>query len=110
MYTLSSKLKLFSIILMVVGLLGLIYGFIAVPANIEEVKELIAHDDHGEVVEMPLPGQTEDELEDDTEGLDFVPSEHEVITERTDEEVHRMAEDAELVHLEHVFHQLQNKP
>jgi hypothetical protein len=95
---------------MVVGLLGLIYGFIAVPANIEEVKELIAHDDHGEVVEMPLPGQTEDELEDDAEGFDFVPSEHEVITERTDEEVHKMAEDAELVHLEHVFHQLQNKP
>ncbi len=110
MYTLSSKLKLFSIILMVVGLLGLIYGFIAVPANIEEVKELIAHDDHGEVVEMPLPGQTEDELEDDAEGFDFVPSEHEVITERTDEKVHKMAEDAELVHLEHVFHQLQNKP
>ncbi|MCC8359891.1 quinol:cytochrome C oxidoreductase [Salinimicrobium sediminilitoris] len=110
MYTLSSKLKLFSIILMVVGLLGLIYGFIAVPANIEEVKELIAHDDHGEVVEMPLPGQTEDELEDDAEGFDFVPSEHEVITERTDEKVHKMAEDAQLVHLEHVFHQLQNKP
>ena len=110
MYTLSSKLKTFSIILMVAGLLGLIYGFIAVPANIDEVREMIAHDDHGEVVEMPLPGQTEDELEDDARGFDYVPSEHQVETERTDEEVHTMAEDAELVHLEHVLHQLQNKP
>ena len=95
---------------MVVGLLGLIYGFIAVPANIDEVRELVAHDDHGEVVEMPLTGQTEDELEDDAKGFDFVPSEHEVHTERTDEQTHTMAEDEELAHLEHVLHQLQNKP
>ncbi|MDX1602170.1 MAG: quinol:cytochrome C oxidoreductase [Salinimicrobium sediminis] len=110
MYTLSSKLKLFSIILMVVGLLGLIYGFIAAPATIDEVREMVAHDDHGEVVEMPLTGQTEDEIEDDAQGFDFVPSEHQVETERTDEEKHAMAEDAELVHLEHLLHQLQNKP
>ena len=110
MYTLSSKLKTFSIILMVAGLLGLIYGFLAVPGSIEEVREMIAHDDHGEVVEMPLPGQTEDELEDDARGFDYVPSEHQVETQRTDEEVHKMAEDEELVHLEHVLHQLQNKP
>ncbi|MEG9327124.1 quinol:cytochrome c oxidoreductase quinone-binding subunit 2 [Salinimicrobium catena] len=110
MYTLSSKLKLFSIILMVVGLLGLVYGFIAAPSTIEEVRELVAHDNHGEAVEMPLTGQTEDELEDDAKGFDYVPSEHQVETERTDEEVHSMAEDAELVHLEHVLHQLQNKP
>ena len=110
MYTLSSKLKTFSIILMVAGLLGLIYGFFAVPADIDEVREMIAHDDHGEVVEMPLTGQTEDEIEDDARGFDYVPSEHEVETDRVDEEAHTMAEDAELVHLEHVLHQLQNKP
>jgi hypothetical protein len=95
---------------MVVGLLGLVYGFIAAPSTIEEVRELVAHDDHGEAVEMPLAGQTEDELEDDAKGFDYVPSEHQVETERTDEEAHAMAEDAELVHLEHVLHQLQNKP
>jgi hypothetical protein len=110
MYTLSSKLKLFSIILMVVGLLGLAYGFIAAPSTIEEVRELVAHDGHGEVVEMPLSGQTEDELEDDAQGFDYVPSEHEVDTQRTDDDAHVMAEDAELVHLEHTLHQLQNKP
>ncbi len=96
---------------MVVGLLGLAYGFIAAPSTIEEVREMVAHDDHGETtVEMPLPGQTEDELEDDARGFDYVPSEHEVETQRTDEQTHPMAEDEELAHLEHVLHQLQNKP
>ncbi|MFD2517754.1 quinol:cytochrome C oxidoreductase [Salinimicrobium flavum] len=111
MYTLSSKLKLFSIILMVVGLLGLVYGFIAAPSTIEDVREIVAsHDDHSSAVEMPLPGQTEDELEDDAQGFDLVLSEHEVETQRMDEESHTLAEEEELVHLEHILHQLQNKP
>ena len=110
MYTLSSKLKLFSIILMVVGFLGLVYGFIAAPSTLDDVRELLAHDDHGQVMETPATGQLEDELEDDETGFDFVPSEHELDTQRTDERDHMMAEDAELVHLEHVLHQLQNKP
>jgi hypothetical protein len=110
MYTLSSKLKLFSIILMVVGLIGLIYGFIAAPSSIEDVREMVAHDGHGESMEMPVTGQLEDELEDDATGFDYVPSEHQLETERADEEGHAMAEDSELVHLEHLLHQLQNKP
>lgn len=118
MYTLSSKLKLFSIILMVVGLLGLVYGFIAAPSTIEDVKELVAshgeHGEHGEVLETPLSGQAEDELEDDAKGYDYVQSEHEVETERTDEADHGMLvegeADQEQEHLEHLLHQLQNKP
>ena len=111
MYTLSSKLKIFSIVLMVAGLIGLAYGFIAAPATIEDVRELVAHDDHGQVLETPITGQGEDELEDDETGFDYVPSEHELETERTDEVDHDMiSEDAELVHLEHLLHQLQNKP
>ncbi len=106
MYTLSSKLKLFSIILMVVGFLGLVYGFIAAPSTLDDVKEMLVHDDHGQVMETPVTGQ----LEDDETGFDYVPSEHELDTQRTDERDHIMAEDAELVHLEHVLHQLQNKP
>lgn len=110
MYTLSSKLKIFSIVLMVVGLIGLIYGFIAMPSNIDEVREMLAHDDHGAVMETPITGQLEDELEDDEDGLDYVPSEHELYTERAEEEDHLREEETELVHLEHVLHQLQNKP
>ena len=49
MYTLSSKLKLTAIICMIVGAIGLIYGFIAAPETVEDVKEMMAsHGEHGE--------------------------------------------------------------
>ncbi|MCM4155344.1 quinol:cytochrome C oxidoreductase [Gramella sp. AN32] len=49
MYTLSSKLRLTAIIFMIVGAIGLIYGFIAAPETVEEVKEMMAsHGEHGE--------------------------------------------------------------
>ena len=112
MYTLSSKLKLFSIILMVVGLLGLVWGFIAAPSTIEDVREMLASEHHEE--EFPLTGQQEDELEDDATGFDYVPSEHEIQTERADEADHGEFSEAtdahENEHLEHLLHQLQNKP
>ena len=53
MYTFSSKLKTFSFILMAVGILGIGYGFLKAPKNIEEVETLLAkeaseHGGHGE--------------------------------------------------------------
>ena len=39
MYTLSSKLKLTAIIFIVVGAIGMIYGFLAAPSSIEEVEK-----------------------------------------------------------------------
>jgi len=49
MYTLSGKLKITAIILMIVGAIGLIYGFLSAPSSIEDVKEIIAsHEAHGE--------------------------------------------------------------
>lgn len=49
MYTFSSKLKTFSIILMAVGILGIGYGFLTAPKNIEEVETLLAKEasEHG---------------------------------------------------------------
>ena len=38
MYTLPSKLKFFAIILMVVGALGIVSGFLSTPSNTEELK------------------------------------------------------------------------
>ena len=94
---------------MVAGLIGLAYGFIAAPSTIEEVREIVAsHDAHAET---PATDQLEEDLEDDARGFDFVPSEHELESDRADEQ-HLIAEggDHELEHLEHVLHQLQNKP
>ncbi|MDR7208087.1 quinol:cytochrome C oxidoreductase [Flavobacterium piscis] len=49
MYTFSSKLKTFSFILMAVGILGIGYGFLTAPKNIEEVETLLTKEasEHG---------------------------------------------------------------
>jgi hypothetical protein len=45
MYTFSSKLKTFSIALMVLGILGMAYGFLSAPKTTEEVKAMMLHED-----------------------------------------------------------------
>ncbi|MFC4815993.1 MULTISPECIES: quinol:cytochrome C oxidoreductase [unclassified Flavobacterium] len=47
MYTLSSKIKNLSIFLMVLGLLGIGYGFFSAPKNTEDVEKILAADTHG---------------------------------------------------------------
>jgi len=86
MYTFSGKLKTFSIALMILGALGIGYGFLSAPNNTEEVKEILAHQssDHGDTHGTA-------ESHDGDQG-----------------EVH--SADAEKSHLEHVFHQMQNRP
>ncbi|MBS1535636.1 MAG: quinol:cytochrome C oxidoreductase [Bacteroidetes bacterium] len=46
MYTFSSKLKTFSFILMVVGILGIGYGFLNAPKTTEDVEKILAADEH----------------------------------------------------------------
>ena len=47
MYTFSSKLKNLSLVLMVLGALGIGYGFFTAPKNTEEVEKILAADTHG---------------------------------------------------------------
>ncbi|WP_298314276.1 quinol:cytochrome C oxidoreductase [uncultured Aquimarina sp.] len=93
MYTLSSKLRLFSIILVVIGALGLTYGFLSAPKTIEDVKEMAAHDAHG-------GGHGDAKA---TSG-DYANETHGTETHGK-EDAH--GGDA---HYEHTLHQLQNKP
>ncbi|MBT8185388.1 MAG: quinol:cytochrome C oxidoreductase [Eudoraea sp.] len=53
MYTFSNRLKIGSIILMALGLIGLGVGFVSTPSNVEEAREMVAaHDDgHGAAAE-----------------------------------------------------------
>jgi len=92
MYTLPSKLKLFAIVLMVIGALGIVAGFLSTPSNTAEVKEIMAssHDD-GHSVEATH-----------NDDHDTVKVDH---ADGHGESVH----DDE-AHLEHVLHQLQNRP
>jgi hypothetical protein len=137
MYTFSSKLKTFSLILMAVGLLGIGYGFLSAPKDIQEVEAILASDAHGshheataettaiveethvakEVADQVAEAPVADKLADTTtEAHDSIQTpvsepvvastESKVVKEESKEEV--AAEHQK--HLEHVLHQLQNKP
>ncbi|MBQ4913991.1 quinol:cytochrome C oxidoreductase [Maribacter sp. MMG018] len=81
MYTFSNRLKIGSIILMAVGLLGIIGGFVMAPGTVEEAKAMVASHDGGH-------GESADA--------------HAAVVEHGD------GHDA--AHDEHLLHQLQNKP
>ena len=85
MYTFSSKLKAFSFILMIVGVIGIGVGFMSAPKTVEEVEQILSAD-HGH----------------DTHANEAVHHGAEA------HDAHATAEHKE--HLEHVLHQLQNKP
>src|SRR5215831_9304120 len=92
MYTFSSKLKTLSIILMLVGAVGIGIGFMSAPKTIQEVETILAADNHGHEAhhEMKSEGHEAHAAATAHQG-DVAAAEH---TE----------------HLEHVLHQLQNKP
>ena len=102
MYTFSSRLKTFSLILMAVGLLGIGYGFYSAPKDIQEVEALLADDSHGSHGESShtAPAVAHNEH--------AAASSH---SEKAEKAGHNVKEDAEhKEHLEHVLHQLSNKP
>lgn len=84
MYTFSSKLKTFSLALMIIGLLGVGYGFLSAPASVEDVKVLLqeSHNAHGDVAAA----------------TDIA------VSESGD------AAQSEDAHAEHMYHLLKNKP
>ncbi|HEY9221367.1 MAG TPA: quinol:cytochrome C oxidoreductase [Lutibacter sp.] len=84
MYTFSSKLKTFSLALMIIGLLGVGYGFLSAPSSVEDVKVLLQedHNAHGEVA------ATADHASEENGA----------------------AVQSEEAHAEHIYHLLKNKP
>jgi hypothetical protein len=84
MYTFSSKFKTLSLALMIIGLLGVGYGFLSAPASVDEVKVLLqeSHNAHGEVAATEDHGTAES----------------------------GNAVQSEDAHAEHVYHLLKNKP
>ncbi|PHS63480.1 MAG: quinol:cytochrome C oxidoreductase [Flavobacterium sp.] len=95
MYTLPSKLKLFAIVLMVIGALGIVTGFLSTPSTTAEVKEMMASNHNG--------GH-------DTEATHKGGHDEAAVTESHDGgHVDEAAHDDE-AHYEHVMHQMQNRP
>ena len=106
MYTFPNKLRNLAIAFMVIGFLGLAYGFINAPKTIEEAKAMVASS-HGEG-----HGESHDETtttnhgEEDTHA---VSESHETsVVDDHASSSHQETHDAS--HDEHLFHQLSNKP
>jgi len=84
---------------MIVGALGLIYGFIAAPSTIDDVKEMMASEEgHQESADTKI-------VKGDTHSTN--PEQVEVENGTTSS---AQAEDHGDEHYEHLLHQLQNKP
>ena len=102
MYTLSSKLRLFAIISMVLGLVGVVYGFLSVPATVEEASEVLAsHEEH----------HGEEASHEEANFVDEARQEH-GYSEKAMAHDKDMGHEAhgEGEHMEHVLHQMQTKP
>ena len=49
MFALTNKIKFFSLMLVILGLMGIAYGFYSAPSSIEEAKEMVeAHHNNEE--------------------------------------------------------------
>jgi hypothetical protein len=98
MYTLPNKLKLFAIIFMVIGAIGIVSGFLNAPANIAEVKEMMAS--HGD-------GHGQETTHEESNSHGDVGHGEEAAQAAGHEDAGHGSEEA---HLEHTLHQLQNRP
>jgi len=107
MYKLSGNLKVFSIILMVIGLVGLTYGFLNVPKTVDDVKEILAaqnshHEGEG--------ASTENEAVHKSEFVDQARGEEGYSATAMEQHESEQNEALHESHYEHVLHQLQARP
>ena len=106
MYTFPNKLRNLAIAFMVIGFLGLAYGFINAPKTIEEAKAMVASSNgegHGESHDETT---TTNHGQEDTHA---VSESHETsVVDDHASSSHQETHDSS--HDEHLFHQLSNKP
>jgi hypothetical protein len=134
MYTFSKKLKTTALVLMTLGFIGIVYGFLSAPKSIEDAEKIIAeshHEGHNAEAEnhdpktIVLPSEKEEAIEavvnDSSEikndsivsviadsSKAVVAAKIEKVISKEEKEANEVKEHKE--HAEHVFHQLQNKP
>ncbi|WCM40794.1 quinol:cytochrome C oxidoreductase [Flavobacterium sp. CBA20B-1] len=138
MYTFSGKLKTFSIILMALGIVGIVYGFLTTPKTIGEVEKILSEQHHGghgshdahvapahdthtahattashDAHETTATAATTDSTTHATDSTATETAHAEVAPTHDAHAAKADAHDAHAEHtkhLEHVLHQLQNKP
>ncbi len=104
MYKLTKNIKILSFSLMILGLVGLAYGFYTAPHSIEESKAIVAsysHGDHGSDHDLDS-GHKDDSHNSDNAIASDHSEEYNKLDHQSDE--HSVSHD------EHVYHQLSNRP
>lgn len=104
MYTFSKRLKIASFVLMAVGFIGIVAGFMQAPSTVEEAKEMVASHAEGHGEEHGASSHASVE-----EHQDMTVDNHEAIAHGEVAE-HDAAAGHDSAHDEHLLHQLQNKP
>lgn len=111
MYTLPNKLKVFALVFMVLGAIGIVDGFLSAPKTTDEVAAMMAEAHHGE----GHAAQTHD-MDGHATGHNAQEHESEMHAsaeddqEATGHEASHAEQDPHQEHLEHVMHQMQNRP
>ena len=102
-YKFSNQIKVFSISLILIGLLGILYGFYKAPSTVEEAKEIVASMSHDSDYGSSVYGQS-DQGDSDHGGSVYGESDH------GDSDHGYESSGHEYDHDKHVFNQLHNKP
>lgn len=93
MYTISNRLKIFSISLIILGALGWSYSYVNSHKSLEEVKEMLAYESsHGD--------SHDDSHEVTNHGSESNDDSHSELSHHSNEDIHA----------EHVMHQIHNRP
>jgi hypothetical protein len=101
MYTLPNKLKVFALVFMVLGAVGIVAGFLSAPKTTEDVAAMMADAHHGDAEATHHTGESHHGTESQATAEDH----------HGEEMTHEHAQaDPHQEHLEHVMHQLQNRP
>ena len=102
MYTFPNKLKNIARVLMLLGFIGLVLGFLGAPKNVAEAKAMAATEHHGE-------GHGESGDHHEETHVDESHAEKSHAEENHGGEAHGEGSH-DSSHDEHLLHQLQNKP
>ncbi|MEY2970177.1 MAG: hypothetical protein RLZZ599_550, partial [Bacteroidota bacterium] len=116
MYTLPNKLKVFALVFMVLGAIGIVAGFLSAPKTTEEVAAMMADAHHGEghaAQSHDMDGHaTDHKAEEHGSEMHAAAEHHQEMAghEASGHEASHAEQDPHQEHLEHVMHQMQNRP
>ncbi|NQX80476.1 MAG: DUF4779 domain-containing protein [Flavobacteriaceae bacterium] len=126
MYQFSKKLKTLSFALIILGFIGIVYGFLSAPKNVDDVKAMMSetHHEQGHAAEQGHDSQTKHVSKDDANHHSEVKEEahgtesHSDAHESDHNDANHDSKEAVVVaghddhdeHAKHLLHQLQNRP